>query len=95
MPYIAALGAACTLAARRLATGADDRVRTLRDHLHAALRSSVPGLELNGHPERRLPNTLNVSFPGRDGQRLLAAAPAIAAATAPRVIPGAPSPRRS
>jgi cysteine desulfurase len=41
----------------------------------------VPGLALNGHPERRLPNTLNVSFPGCDGEALLAGAPAVAAAT--------------
>jgi cysteine desulfurase len=81
VPYIAGLGAACALAARRLATGADAAVRELRDRLHAALRTAVPGLELNGHPELRLPNTLNVSFPGRDGERLLAATPGIAAAT--------------
>ena len=81
VPYIAGLGAACALAARRLATGADHEVKALRDRLHAALRAAVPGLELNGHPERRLPNTLNVSFPGCDGERLLAATPAIAAAT--------------
>jgi cysteine desulfurase len=81
VPYIASLGAACTLAARRLATGADHEVKALRDRLHAALRTAVPGLELNGHLERRLPNTLNVSFPGSDGERLLAAIPAVAAAT--------------
>ena len=35
----------------------------------------MPGLTLNGHPERRLPNTLNVSFPGLDGEELLARTP--------------------
>jgi cysteine desulfurase len=29
---------------------------------------------LNGHPEQRLPNTLNLSFPGIDGRDLLALA---------------------
>jgi cysteine desulfurase len=53
----------------------------LRDRLHAALQSAVPGLEPNRHPDQRLPNTLNVSFPAGDGERLLAATPAIAAAT--------------
>jgi cysteine desulfurase len=81
VPYIAGLGAAATLAARRLATGAHLDVQRLRDRLHAALESAVPGLALNGHPERRLPNTLNVSFPGVDGEELLARTPAIAAAT--------------
>jgi cysteine desulfurase len=41
----------------------------------------VPGVVLNGHPEDRLPNTLNVSFPGCDGETLLAGAPSVAAAT--------------
>jgi cysteine desulfurase len=81
VPYIAGLGAACALAARRLHQGADHEVRRLRDRLHAALRSAVPGLPLNGHPDRRLPNTLNVTFPGCDGESLLARTPSIAAAT--------------
>ena len=79
--YIAGLGAACALAARRLRAGAPDDVRRLRDRLHEALRSEVPSLALNGHPERRLPNTLNVSFPGCDGEALLTRSPAVAAAT--------------
>ncbi|HOG48493.1 MAG TPA: cysteine desulfurase NifS, partial [Anaerolineae bacterium] len=41
----------------------------------------VPGLALNGPAVERLPNTLNVSFPGVDGEALLAATPAVAAST--------------
>jgi cysteine desulfurase len=41
----------------------------------------VPGLALNGHPEQRLPNTVNVSFPRCDGEDLLARTPTVAAAT--------------
>ena len=41
----------------------------------------MPGLRLNGHPTERLPNTLNVSFPGARGSAVLAAAPEIAAST--------------
>ena len=81
VPYIVGLGAAAELAAQRLQNGAHWEIRALRDRLHTALADRVPGLMLNGHPERRLPNTLNVSFPGRDGERLLAQAPSIAAAT--------------
>jgi cysteine desulfurase len=47
--------------------------------VHAALRAASPGLAFNGHPERRLPNTLNVSFPELDGEELLARTPSIAA----------------
>ena len=81
VPYIVGLGAACALAAQRLRAGAPDEVRRLRDRLHEALQSAVPGLALNGHPKNRLPNTLNVSFPGCDGETLLAGAPSVAAAT--------------
>jgi cysteine desulfurase len=44
----------------------------LRDQLHTRLAEAIPGLLLNGHPEQRLPNTLNLSFPGADGRDLLA-----------------------
>jgi cysteine desulfurase len=81
VPYIAGLGAAATLAARRLQAGADLEVRRLRDRLHTTLRAAVEDVALNGHPDNRLPNTLNVSFRGRDGERLLACTPSIAAAT--------------
>jgi cysteine desulfurase len=94
VPYIAGLGAAATLAASRLHAGTDREVRRLRDRLHTALRSAVPDLALNGHPDHRLPNTLNVSFPGHDGERLLAHTPSIAAATGSACHSGrtAPSP---
>jgi cysteine desulfurase len=81
VPYIVGLGAACALAARRLNAGRDRDVARLRDRLHSALRSAVPGLALNGHPEQRLPNTVNVSFPRCDGEDLLARTPTVAAAT--------------
>jgi cysteine desulfurase len=81
VPYIAGLGAAASLAARRLADGRHEEMQRLRDRLHAALQAAVPDLALNGHPTLRLPNTLNVSFPGCDGEELLARTPTIAAAT--------------
>ncbi len=77
---IVALGAACALAQRNVQAEAA-RQRGLRDELWEALSSKVPGVRLNGHPEQRLPNTLNVSFPGVRGSAVLAAAPEIAAST--------------
>jgi cysteine desulfurase len=73
VPAIAALGVAARLARQRLPESAE-RARALRDALHARLLAEVPGLRLNGHPDHRLPNTLNVSFPGVAGRELLAAA---------------------
>lgn len=58
-----------------------DRQRTLSDELWDALREAIPAMARNGHPTERLPNTLNVSFPGVRGSAVLAAAPEIAAST--------------
>lgn len=52
VPYIVGLGAACALAARRLQSGVPKDIRILRDRLHEALGSRVPGLTLNGHPQQ-------------------------------------------
>ncbi len=64
------LGAACDLVKQRLE---DDFIciRRLRDRLHERLLSEIPNLVLNGHPEKRLSNTLNVAFPGINGGALL------------------------
>lgn len=74
-----ALGQACTLA-RDLSPMHE--VKTLRDRFWAALKERFgESVRLNGHTEHRLPNTLNVSFVGRVGAEILAAAPEIAAST--------------
>lgn len=67
---IVALGAAAALASRLL-PGLADTLRTRRDRLHERLAQALPALALNGHPVHRLPNTLNVSFPGVSGRALL------------------------
>jgi cysteine desulfurase len=38
------------------------RVTALRDRLWEAIRARVPAVRLNGHPTRRLPGTVNISF---------------------------------
>ena len=76
--YVVGLGAAAEIAARQLAVE-EPRLCGIRDRLHARLAESAGPLKLNGHPEHRLPNTLNVSFLGVDGRGLLAAVPEIAA----------------
>ncbi|HVB84725.1 MAG TPA: cysteine desulfurase family protein [Rhodanobacteraceae bacterium] len=81
IPHIVALGAAARLARERLPETII-HLRALRDRLHARLSQEIPGLALNGHPEQRLPNTLNVSFPGISGAVLLQrVADRVAAAT--------------
>lgn len=56
-------------------------MRVLRDMLWERLVEDIPGLVLNGHRELRLPNTLNVRFPGTSGSAVLAGTPEIAAST--------------
>jgi cysteine desulfurase len=77
---IAGLGQACAIAHRNLAEEAL-RIAALRDHLWGRLKQQIPALALNGHPVNRLPNTLNVRFPGVSGNTLLAECPAVAAST--------------
>ncbi|MBM4301795.1 MAG: cysteine desulfurase [Deltaproteobacteria bacterium] len=78
VPYVVALGAACRLARER-APGAAAHLQGLRDRLHELLLAEVPGLILNGPEAERLPNTLNVSFPGISGGELMAGLPELAA----------------
>jgi cysteine desulfurase len=80
VPAIGGLGAAARLAQERLPR-ASEQLRRLRDVLHATLAAGVPDLELNGHAEDRLPNTLNVSFPRASGRALLQSAEADVAAS--------------
>jgi cysteine desulfurase len=78
VPYMVALGAACRLARERLPDAAA-HLQTLRDRFHDLLKAGVPGLILNGPVAERLPNTLNVSFPGVSGGELMAGLPQLAA----------------
>jgi cysteine desulfurase len=43
----------------------------LREKLRRGLSEKIPNIKINGHPEDSLPNTLNVSFPGAEGESIL------------------------
>lgn len=70
VPAIVGLGEAARLARERL-PGIESQLRRMRDLLQALLADGVPGMAINGHASHRLPNTLNVSFPGVSGRELL------------------------
>src|SRR5579863_8055163 len=75
----AGFGKACQLAQDRRGMAA---VQHLRDLFWDRLRSAFGNrVVLNGHPERRLPNTLNVSFVGHVGADILEQMPNVAAST--------------
>jgi cysteine desulfurase len=74
--YIVALGEACGIAKRHLQTGLHG-LRNFTDALYSRLQREIPGIRLVGHPVQRLPNTLNVLFPGVSGRRLLECCPGV------------------
>ncbi len=47
------------------------RLREMRDRLEVGLLEQCPSSVVNGSREHRLPNTLNISFPGCDGEAAL------------------------
>ncbi len=78
--FIVALGEACRLAATRL----DQTMRhtaAIAERLLQSLQREIPDLILAGDRERRIPNTLNVLFPGVSGRKLLDACPGVSAST--------------
>jgi cysteine desulfurase len=75
----AGLGAACRLACNLAPM---EGVRALRDRLWRRLQVDLGDrVVLNGHPNQRLPNTLNVSFVGQVGAEILAQLDGVAAST--------------
>jgi cysteine desulfurase len=69
VPAIVGFGVAAELAAQAL----DSRraLAVLRDRFERGVIVALPDVVINGDPERRLPNTSNLYFPGVDGEGLL------------------------
>jgi cysteine desulfurase len=76
---IVGFGVACDLAARALPTE-HARVEALRDRLWQSL-ARIGGVHLNGEAAPRLPEILNVSFEGVEGESLVTALTSIAVTT--------------
>lgn len=73
------LGKACELALPLVQSGA---LAELTTYFYSRLKALFGmAIELNGHPEQRLPNTLNVSFLEHDGHGILAQLSHLAAST--------------
>src|SRR3990170_1437080 len=49
----------------------DARIKDLRDELYEGISERISGFKLNGHHEKRLSNTLNLSFEGVEGESLV------------------------
>ncbi len=67
---IVGLGKACEIANRDL-DKFNSHTRNMRDNLYNGLSESIKDIKLNGHPDKRLPNTLSLSFQGLDVDKFL------------------------
>ncbi len=72
VPGAVGLGAALEIARAEMPQESK-RLRGLRDRLQRAILDRVSDVRLNGHPEERLPHSLNLSFAYVEGEALLMA----------------------
>lgn len=70
VPGVVGLGKACELARQEMPEESK-RLRALRDRLKDGILSRLDKVHINGCMEHRLPNNLNLSFAGVDGEALL------------------------
>ena len=70
VPGIVGYGAAAALAAETMEERAA-KEQALRDHMIKRILEEIPHSRLNGHPQKRLPNNVNVCFRFVEGESLL------------------------
>lgn len=70
VPGIIGFGKACEIAKNEMEVESKC-LQSLRDSLHQKLISSIPKLTLNGHPEKRLPTTLNLGIECVEGESIM------------------------
>ncbi|MBE7209662.1 MAG: cysteine desulfurase [Gluconacetobacter diazotrophicus] len=80
VPLVVGLGEAAAIAAAEMAAE-DVRLHALRDGFLRALRASVPGLEVNGDMDRRIPGNLNLRFPAARAADVMVATPELCLST--------------
>jgi cysteine desulfurase len=67
---IVGMGKAIELATADI-PGYNAHLRNLRDRLLQGIQETIPHCRLNGHPEKRLPGNLNISFEYVEGESML------------------------
>lgn len=70
VPGIVGYGVAAQRAAESMETRTKKEIE-LRDYLIHRILTEIPYVKLNGHPEKRLPNNVNISFQFLEGESLL------------------------
>jgi cysteine desulfurase len=72
VPGIIGIAKACSIASEHLKDTADmARIKSLRDKLEKGLFERIPEIIMNGHPEKRMDNTLNVCIKHIEGEAML------------------------
>jgi len=71
VPAIVGIGKAAEIALKEI--GKMEKVAHLRDKLHTEILKLLPKARLNGHSQKRLPNTLNLTLPDLRGESLVIA----------------------
>lgn len=67
---IIGFGKACEIAAKNM-KDESARLSAMRDKLQNLIIEKIPHVKLNGRPDKRLPNTLNMSFKYTEGEALI------------------------
>jgi selenium donor protein len=75
---IVGLGKACELVNENIDQRAE-HMKKLRDRLHEGIAAKIHDVRLNGHPDKRLPNTLSLSFHGIEANAILSELTEVAA----------------
>ncbi len=72
VPGIVGFAKACEIL-KREGKEENERIRGLRERLHKGIAAALDEVVLNGHPEKRLPGNLNLSFSFVEGEGLMMA----------------------
>ena len=70
VPLIVGFGKACEICEQEMESEAT-RLSALRDRLHTGITKALDEVYLNGHPTKRLPHNLNISFAYVEGEAML------------------------
>ena len=70
IPGIVGFGTACEIALENMQAKSKQEIE-LRNHMIQRILNEIPHSRLNGHPENRLPNNVNVCFRFIEGESLL------------------------
>ena len=70
IPYIVGLAKACEMASKNMKVE-NERILNLRQKLENGVLEKIEHVQINGHPDKRLSNTSNISFNFIEGEGLL------------------------